>query len=144
MKRFFLALFCTVFFISLVIPPVLADTENTICTINLGNGLTATDITYVTTQSRSIRSAKKTRTIKDGNTLIAEITIEGLFSYDGNSSEVLSKSVIQSDTYDGWHYKQNSFTDSEGTILLNAKITKLLSSQSFIVSLACDPNGNIS
>ena len=57
----------------------------------------------------------------------------------------MSKRVNQADTYEGWSYKQNSFTSSGGTITLDAKLTKLLVMNiPFTITLSCDKDGNIS
>lgn len=58
---------------------------------------------------------------------------------------MVSKSVTQSDTYDGWSYVQNSLTSSGGTVTLNAKLTKwIILNTSFTMTLSCDEDGNIS
>lgn len=85
------------------------------------------------------------RSFEKDNTVIGAIAIHGSFQYDGNTVSVVSKSVTQTNTYDGWKYKQNSFTSSGGTITLDAKLTKLLVMNiPFTMTLSCDKNGNIS
>lgn len=57
---------------------------------------------------------------------------------------VISKSVTQTDTYEGWNYVETSFTSSGGTVALAGKLTKLLIMRtSFTIGLECDANGNI-
>jgi hypothetical protein len=87
---------------------------------------------------------QKKSLVRDGVT-IGIIAITALFRYDGNSVYVISKAVTQTDTYEGWNYKQNSFTSSGGTVTLDAKLTKLLVLNiPFTMTLTCDKNGNIS
>lgn len=144
MKRSFCVILCIAIIFSLALPCSAVGTERVSQTIDLGNGLTATDTIRVSALARGTRIAEKTRTVKDGTTVIAEITIEGVFSYDGYTSDVLSKSVTRADTYDGWRYTQNSFIENGGTITLSGKITKQIYSHSFTLSLSCDAQGNIS
>ena len=60
-------------------------------------------------------------------------------------AKIMAKRVNQADTYEGWSYKQNSFTSSGGTITLDAKLTKLLVMNiPFTITLSCDKDGNIS
>lgn len=110
------------------------------------DGLTIVDeVILYPQQARSrTRTADRIRSFYDGDTLIGEIAFRATFSYDGSTVSVVSKSVIQTDTYEGWSYKQNSFTSSGGTVTLDAKLTKLLIfNSSFTMGLSCDVNGNI-
>lgn len=87
----------------------------------LADGITITDALYesaVTRASTKEYTRKKTIT-KDGVT-IGVIAVKGKFSYDGTTASVVSKSVIQTDTYNGWNYKQNAFASSGSTITLDA------------------------
>lgn len=113
--------------------------------ITLENGITVIEEIVVYPQGRSTdKRADATRTFKDGDTVIAIITIEGVFRYDGSTVSVVSKSVTQADTYSGWSYKEKSFTSSGGTITLEGKLTKLLIfNNPFTMTLSCDENGNI-
>ena len=112
----------------------------------LGDGLTVIDEITVYSQARSTdKRAERKATIKDGDTVIAIIAFEAVFRYDGSSVSVVSKTVTQTNTYEGWSYKQKSFTSSGGTVTLNAKLTKLLIfNNSFTFTLSCDRSGNIS
>lgn len=114
---------------------------------DLGNGLTVIDEVTELPQARTTygKTANRTATFKDGDTVIAVIVFQATFHYDGTTVSVASKSVIQTDTYDGWSYKQTSFTSSGGTVTLNARLTKLLIfNNAFTMTLSCDKNGNIS
>ncbi len=75
----------------------------------------------------------------------ASITITGTFSYDGSTVYVLSKSITNLATFNGWHFTLSSFSSSGGTITLSGTLTKaLLPSVNISMSLTCDANGNIS
>ena len=110
------------------------------------NGLTMIDEITIYEQTRATdKRADRKKTLLDGNVTIAVIVFEAVFRYDGSNVSVLSKTVTRTDTYEGWSYKQNSFTSSGGTVTLNAKISKLLIfNNSFTMTLSCDKNGNIS
>lgn len=112
----------------------------------LSNGFAVIDEIIDLTLARATdKTVARTKTIKDGDTIVAIITIQATFRHDGSSASVISKSVTQSDTYDGWSYVQNSFTSSGGTVTLDAKITKwIIFNTSFTMTLSCDKNGNIS
>lgn len=113
--------------------------------IDLGDGITIIDEISVNTSARASIPAAKTRTITEDGVTIGIIRIEASFSFDGSSVTVISKSVTRTDTYEGWSYKQNSFTASGGTVTLDAKLTKLLVFNiPFTMTLSCDKNGNIS
>ena len=76
---------------------------------------------------------------------IGIIAFQATFSYNGDSAYVTSKAVIQTDTYDGWSYKQTSFITTGNTVTLEGKLTKLLIlNDPFTMSLTCDKDGNIS
>lgn len=93
----------------------------------------------------STRTAAHQEKYYDGDTLIADIVITGTFRYTGTSVSVVSKELTKAATYDGWSFKQSSFTSSGGTITLTGKLTKLLIFNANVnMSLTCDKNGNIS
>lgn len=152
MKRVLSILVCAVLLLAATISASAAETETAAGTLIsrtekvLENGLTVVETIYDLSQARSTdKTAHKTQEFYSGDTLIAVITIQGTFRYDGSTVSVVSKSVTQTDTYDGWSYKQNSFTSSGGTVTLDAKLTKwLILNTSFTTTLTCDKNGNIS
>ena len=81
----------------------------------------------------------------DGDTVIGIVTIQATFRYDGSTVSVVSKSVTQVETYEGWNYVQSSFTSSGGSVVLSAKLTKwIVLNTSFTMTLSCDKNGKIS
>lgn len=148
MKRYLSILLCIVLLFSLSSTAFAAEQENVIsyCETVLGNGITVVEEIVDCSQARATdRTYRKTNTFKDGDTVIAIVAIQATFRYDGTTVSVVSKSVVQSDTYDGWNYKQTSFTSSGGTVTLNAKLTKLLVfNNKFTITITCDKNGNIS
>lgn len=112
----------------------------------LENGLRAVETitAYSYTRSNTV-SAHRDLSLYDGDTLIAYIRFEAAFRYDGYNVSVIYKMVTHTDTYNGWKYVQNSFTESEGSVTLDAKLTKLLIVNiPFTMTLTCDENGNIS
>ena len=148
MKKLFSLVICVILLVSMSIPTYATEqtevvySEETI----LENGMVMKDEIIVTTNARSTdKTATRRTTISDNDTTLAVIAFKATFRYDGSTVSVVSKSVTQTDTYEGWSYKQNSFTSSGGTVILDAKLTKLLILQkSFTMSLTCDKNGNLS
>lgn len=112
----------------------------------LENGITVIDEIRANRQSRSTEVvAERTRTIKSGDTVLSVIAFEATFRYDGSAVAVVSKTVTRADAYEGYIYKQQSFTSSGSTVTLQGKLTKLLIfNHSFTMSLTCDKNGNLS
>lgn len=107
----------------------------------LEDGLTVVDEIIEHPQGRYYTRRKL---IYDGDTLIAVIAFTATFRYDGSAVSVVSKSVTQTDTYESWSYKQDSFTSSGGTVTLSGRLTKwLIFNTSFSMGLVCDVNGNI-
>lgn len=148
MKRFTILTLALLLFVSILTPVHAASQSHVIYSdeIYLSNGLTVvTEITENYTVRSTDKSYSNTKTIKDGDTVVAIIAISATFRYDGSTVSVVSKGVTRSDTYDGWEYVQNSFTSSGGTVTLDAKITKwFIFNSSFTMTLSCDKNGNIS
>ena len=112
----------------------------------LENGLTLIDEVYEYVQGRATdKTGRRTATVKNGDTVLGVIAFEAVFRYDGSAVSVVSKTVTRTDTYEGYSYKQSSFTSSGGTVTLAGKLTKLLIfNHSFTMSLTCDVNGNLS
>ena len=76
---------------------------------------------------------------------MAIIAFSATYRYDGSSVSVISKTVIQTDVYNGWTFTQKSFTSSGGTVTLTGKLSKwLIFNNSISMSMTCDKNGNIS
>ena len=145
---------CIVLFLSLVFVfslgcPVLAAGAGEVIYSDayfLENGIRVVDSITVYSNSRADAvSAARDNYFYDGDTLVAYIRFEAAFRYDGYNVSVLYKTVTHTDTYNGWSYVQNSFTESEGSVTLDAKLTKwLVFNTPFTMTLSCDENGNIS
>ena len=148
MKKLSILLF-TVLLLTSLISPAFAAEESQIIYLeenSLENGLTViTEITENSVYRSTDKAYTNTKTIKDGETVVAVIAITATFRYDGYTVSVVAKGVTRSDTYNGWNYVQNSFTSSGGTVTLDAKITKwLIFNTPFTMTLSCDKNGKIS
>lgn len=147
MKKCFSLALCFVMLLVCLIPVQAAGSGEVIDTseLTLENGLVARDTVTVYSQSRSSTiTVERERTFYSGDTVVAIITIQATFSYNGSTVSVVSKSVTRTDTYEGWSYKQNSFTSSGGTVTLDAKLTKwLILNTPFTMTLSCDKDGNI-
>lgn len=90
------------------------------------------------------RSGTKTRTFTYKGDTIAEISLTATFRYNGSSVSVVSKSVSDYSTYDGWSYQQSSLSSSGGTATLTGKLKKGLLKVNVNFSISCDASGNIS
>ena len=147
MKKVFCLIICAILLCGFAFPAAAAEqqTDPVRKITVLDNGITLTEELMFFDQTRaSTKTGQKTVTATRSGKTIAVITIQATFSYDGSSVSVVSKSVTQKTTYDGWSYSQQSFTSSGGTVTLNAKLTKLLVlTQPVTVKLTCDKNGNI-
>lgn len=149
MKRFLSLVICLCAILSLAAPVYAQQQENVLYyqETDMGNGITMIDEVVECPQARTIygKTAQRTRTIKDGDTVIAVIAFQATFHYDGTTVIVASKSIVQEDTYEGWSFKQESFTANGGTVSLTGKLTKwlILKSETFTMSLSCDKDGTI-
>lgn len=151
MKRILRIMLCILLVLALSVP-CLASEINEGCVVyshveTLENGITLMRETIlIDAHSRSVTKAYTDKhTYSRNGEIIAEIWIDATFRYDGNTVSVVSKSISKCETYDGWSFKQSSFTSSGGTVTLTGKLTKLLVLNANInISLTCDKNGNIS
>ena len=148
MRKFFVFLICSALLASLALPTYAAEQTEVICceTTVLEDGTVITDEIIVTTNTRATdKTATRQRTITKSDTVIGVIAFKATFRYVGSTGSVVSKSVTQTETYDGYSYKQSSFTSSGGTVTLEGKLTKwLVLNTSFTMSLTCDKDGNLS
>lgn len=151
MKKVLLIMMCLILTFSLVVPCA-ASEPNEIYVVyddvkTFENGVTMVRQTILNdSQNRSTtRAYTDTYTYYYSGEIIAEIWIDATFRYDGNTVSVVSKSISKCETYDGWSFKQSSFSSSGGTVTLTGKLTKLLVLKASVnISLTCDKNGNIS
>lgn len=148
MKRLFSLSCCLILIIAFSVPVFASEQQNLISyqVTELEDGIVVICELFQDDPTGSSNAGYTWRkTIKSNGTTIGIVAIHGTFAYDGSTVSVVSKSVTQTDTYDGWSYKQNSFTSSGGTITLDGKLTKLLFvSVPFTMTLTCDKDGNIS
>lgn len=148
MKRVISFILSITLFASMSLPTYATEQAEVIYSeeIILEDGITIKDEIIVYSQARSSNiTATRQKTLTRDDTVIGIIAFKATFRYDGNTVSVVSKSVTQTDTYDGWSYTQNSFTSSGGTVTLEGKLTKwLILNTSFTMSLTCDKNGTLS
>ena len=115
MKRV-LSAFLLVVLLSTMFTPAFATQQSRVMEsreITLENGLRVVDELIEESSGRSTdRAYTRRRSIYREDTLIAIVAFYVLFRYDGTTASVAYKSVTQTDTYDGWSYKQTSFTSS--------------------------------
>lgn len=148
MKRLLSLTLCLVLLTSIFCPAYATEQTEVIHSevILLEDDVAVLDEIIVISSPRATdKTATRRKTIKKGDTVIGIIAFQATFRYDGSNVSVISKSVTQTDTYDGYSYSQTSFTSSGGTVTLEGKLSKLLVyNHSFTMSLTCDKNGNLS
>lgn len=149
MKKLITVLLCLMVISICILPCSAVDNREVIFYAEeaLENGIVVVDtITENNPISRSMsRSVTREKIYYFNDEVIAEIAITATFRYDTQSVSVVSKSISKCETYDGWSFKQSSFTSSGGTVSLTGKLTKLLVLNANVsISLTCDENGNIS
>ena len=148
MKRFLSCTLCLVLLTSIFCPAYATEQTEVIHSevILLEDDVAVLDEIIVISSPRATdKTATRRKTISKGDTVIGIIAFQATFRYDGSNVSVISKSVTQTDTYDGYSYSQTSFTSSGGTVTLEGKLSKLLVyNHSFTMSLTCDKNGNLS
>ena len=148
MKRLISFIICFALLATLARPTYAAEQAEVIYSQEtvLEDGTTIRDEIIVTSNARATdKTATRKKTLTKNDVVIGIIAFKATFRYDGSTVSVVSKSVTQTDTYDGYSYTQNSFTSSGGTVTLEGKLTKLLFiTTSFSMSLTCDKNGNLS
>lgn len=148
MRRFFVVLLCAILLVGSIHPCSATEEQVIYSTEEFWDGdVRVVEVIYLSVDSTyaTDKTYTRQREYYYGDTLIADIAITGTFRYTGSSVSVVSKSVSRSETYDGWSFKQSSFSSSGGTIALTGKLTKLLIFNADVnMSLTCDKNGNIS
>lgn len=148
MRRFFVVLLCAILLVGSIHPCSATEEQVIYSTEEFWDGdVRVVEVIYLSVDSTyaTDKTYTQQREYYYGDTLIADIAITGTFRYTGSSVSVVSKSVSRSETYDGWSFKQSSFSSSGGTITLTGKLTKLLIFNADVnMSLTCDKNGNIS
>lgn len=151
MKKLLSLILCCILIASAALPTYAAGQEEVIYSqeYTLEGGIVVRDEIIVQTQTQARTTSYKTATRKatftKDDTTIAIIAFQATYRFDGSTAVVIAKSVTQTDTYEGWSYKQTDFTSNGGTVTLEGKLTKLLIfNQTFSLSMTCDKNGTIS
>ena len=146
MKRILVLIFCAVLMISSIPCSYAVET----CTYRnewvMENGVTVVEEIIFENDSRATDKAgtrRLTYSDEDQN-LMAIIAMRVVFRYDGTNVRVISKSMTQTDTYNGWSYEHNSFVTVGGKVTTKFYLSKSLYSQLFSFSLTCDKDGNLS
>lgn len=90
------------------------------------------------------RRAVKTATYHYDGNVIAEVTLDATFGYDGEDVWVEEADTSHT-TYRGWSYGSERITESGGVARVTARLTHLLDSPVPVdVSITCTPSGTIS
>ena len=94
--------------------------------------------------SSSTRSAEKTSTYRYGGNVIAQVTLEATFGYDGQDAWVKNTDTSYV-TYSGWSCGKERITDSGNRAHLTAELTHFFDSPIPVdISMTCTPSGQIS
>lgn len=98
---------------------------------------------YSAARSNS-KPASKSQSIKHNGVVVADVTFNATFGYDGSSAWVISASGSHT-TYDGWSYSGERISKSGGTATLTATVSKLgYRNIPVSISMTCSPSGSIS
>ena len=126
-------LFCLIFTMALPVgaaSQVVCETT-TVTTVYGDIEVEETLVIYTNLRSNT-KSVDKTSTYRQGGSVIAEVTLNATFGYDGK-------------TYGVWSYNNERITKSGGTARLSAALNAPLSQGvSVNISLTCSPSGSIS
>lgn len=148
MRKLISLLTCILLITSTIVPVSALEPTSIVYSTNstLENGLV---VTHEIVDISATRSTDKTyqckSTYSDDGTVIAVIAFITTYRYDGSTVSVISKTVTQTDTYEGWSFTQKSFTSSNGTVTLTGTLSKwLIFNNNIAMSMTCDKNGNIS
>ena len=148
MRKLISLLTCILLITSTIVPVSALEPSSIVYSTNstLENGLV---VTHEIVDISATRSTDKTyqckSTYSDDGTVIAVIAFIATYRYDGSTVSVISKTVTQTDTYEGWSFTQKSFTSSNGTVTLTGTLSKwLIFNNNISMSMTCDKNGNIS
>ena len=138
-------LFCLIFTMALPVgaaSQVVCETT-TVTTVYGDIEVEETLVIYTNLRSNT-KSVDKTSTYRQGGSVIAEVTLNATFGYDGKTSWVVSASGSHT-TYGVWSYNNERITKSGGTARLSATLNAPLSQGvSVNISLTCSPSGSIS
>lgn len=142
MKRIFICLISVLLCLSLAVPVYASDGPAP----EIDGLFTEHDeITVFDSLTRSgvyTQTASKTKTVEYQGVVVATITLNGEFVYNGSQVAVVSKSVT-TDLASGWSFTENSLTSSGGRISLRGVLSSSQAQANINMSLSCDANGNI-
>lgn len=145
MKRLITFVLCVMLLVSTI--PYAYAVENRVCRNEwvMENGITVVEELIFENDSRAVQKPVTRRlTYKDEDqNLMAIIAMQVVFQYDGSTVRVVSKSMTQTDTYNGWSYEHNSYVTIGGKVTTKFYLRKLTYSQMFSFSVTCDKDGNI-
>ena len=90
------------------------------------------------------KRAEKTSTYRYAGSVIAKVTLEATFGYDGDSAWVVSTDSSHT-TSGGWSYKNEQISESSNRAKLTAELTHIIfETMQVNISLSCTPSGQIS
>ena len=90
------------------------------------------------------KRAEKTSTYRYAGSVIAKVTLEATFGYDGDSAWVVSTDSSHT-TSGGWSYKNEQISESSNRAKLTAELTHIIFGKMQVtISLSCTPSGQIS
>lgn len=90
------------------------------------------------------KSAEKTSTYRYAGSVIAKVTLEATFGYDGDSAWMVSTDSSHT-TSGGWSYKNEQISESSNRAKLTAELTHIVfETMQVNISLSCTPSGQIS
>lgn len=108
--------------------------------IQVDTALTVQDLTLYS----NTKSAEKTATYRYDGSVIAKVTLEATFGYDGQTAWVDSADASHV-TYGGWSYGSERIYDSGNRARVTAELSRLLAGDVPVdISITCTPSGQIS
>lgn len=146
----FASLALAVIFILFLLSPPQAQAAETgkvvdVVVEDLGNGFISETklIVYESDTRSSTKAASTVRKITNNGSVIATITLNAQFSYDGSSAKVINTSYSKT-LASGWSYTNHNISKSGNRATLNATVKKLLTSLPVYMYIQCSPIGVIS
>ena len=146
MKHLVVSLLCVMLLVS-AIPYTYAVENREYChEWVMENGITVVEELIFENDSRTMQEgATRRQTYRDEDqNLMAVIAMRVVFQYDGSTVRVISKSMTQTDTYNGWSYDHDCYVTIGGKVTTKFYLEKQSYSQLYSFSVTCDKNGNIS
>ena len=133
----------------------LEPSSSSVSVQNLGNGLTVETKTTVwrdalhldSLSAVSQKNASWTKTYRNNGSVVATVTLNAAFGYNGFSAGVIRSSASHS-TASGWSYEGESLSNSGNTASLTAVLQQWLGiipvgTVNVDFSISCSPSGQI-